>query len=1325
MLPIIKIKSIKFSIFMLSVFLCALPFTLAAYKASDFNWAPPFISGNEIPSVTIILDSSRSMHRMAYAKIVDENTPGFENVYKTYGSDYNSSEIYYGYFDSTKKYKYNQNGYFEINNTDGDWNGNFMNWATMHRIDVMRKALTGGNYTENSTGIFYEVIKTNRLKTDKNAYQTADFRDVIYKYNSTTPGVVPDKYATSDKAIVFSQDPDTITLKIYNSTNNPRTNSNAKELDSYILKIKTPTVENGIFDEYKETGGKVKARFSLFRYYPAKANTSANEHGGAKILAYMSGTNATIEKIKYEINTLMPSGAAPLAEALYTSVGYIQQFSSIDQDNGPRYNDDAFIKTLNATGDPFYFPDLGMVSCTQQNVIFITPGESTFGDQVPVGKTNIIPSIDPYRNLPLYTGAQDNKYYILDTSKWAHETDLRASTDNALNGLQNINLFILAAFGKNDILLQDAAWYGGSKVMKNISGIPHQVSENYFEAESGTKLKDALEAIFAAATRGTMSGTAAAVTSQTRSGEGAVYQALFFPPTNSTDSNRIGPDWSGQVHALLVDSQGRMREDTNLSRSLDSGDKIIEFTNDLIVRRSLTNSTYETLNNTQEINFLWSSTDWLNSNTLDPLEQRPLLNYKDNDNRRYIFTSVNNIEVPFVSSSLNVKSNSHFSSYLTLWPTFADKPSTANNLTDGDSVNNELAKRQINFIRGQDQINATLGSKLHKDNVRSRSFKNKTWRLGDIVYSSPTIVGSPSENYHILYRDNTYKNFYTRYKNRRQMIYTGANDGMLHAFNGGFYTNSSNGFSLSLINESNAAPLGMEMWAYIPFNLLPHLRWLMEPEYGAKLHVPYMDLKPRIFDARIFTNSNDNSTYPDGWGTVLVAGMRFGGGLIEVDTDKNDIPDHNSTSAYVILDITNPEAPPKLLGEITMPGLGFTTCYPTVMPMTKANTSNDVENNWYLVFGSGPADADGFAKTLPSYIDRRSPALSAQTGKIYILDLKKLANGGPISTLNISGKFSDDSTWFATTESNSFISDPIAVDVDFGSRNLNTEFKTDIVYYGTTSGSETYPRGTMRRILTFNDNNNTTVSWRGNSTLINTDKAITSAANVAMDEQKNLWVYFGSGRFYNRADIPQTIPMTFYGIKDPVYNGTTGMVSNEIPTKQVTSSLYNSTAIELTNESCPAGTSDSSCITVHGPSGATMTWQDLLNAVANTPGWRYDFVTTSPHYERVLGQSAVFGGAVLFTSYRPDTDICIFEGTSQLYALYYKTGTAYFEPILRGGFDKFTTLGKGLAITPSIHLGQKGTTAYVQTSSGAIKTIEIIPPLNVQSGVMFWRKNTN
>ena len=107
----------------------------------------------------------------------------------------------------------------------------------------------------------------------------------------------------------------------------------------------------------------------------------------------------------------------------------------------------------------------------------------------------------------------------------------------------------------------------------------------------------------------------------------------------------------------------------------------------------------------------------------------------------------------------------------------------------------------------------------------------------------------------------------------------------------------------------------------------PQLGWLADPHYG---HLWTLDGSPRAFDARVFAADSD---HPNGWGTLLVVGMRLGGGPVT-------IPDVGSSganraavsafaaglgnrtslvtrSAYVILDISNPELPPKLIAEFT------------------------------------------------------------------------------------------------------------------------------------------------------------------------------------------------------------------------------------------------------------------------------------------------------------------------------------------------------------------------------------------------------------------------
>jgi type IV pilus assembly protein PilY1 len=1302
---------------------------------------------------------------MAFAYVVEPNS-NIPDIYETYGFTYKPSKSYMGYFKNTRYSYNNASGYFE-ENAAGDFDGNFMNWATMHRLDISRIILTGGFY--NSTRGCFEVINTNYISgggdNDYTNHDVYGHSRAISTYNNTTP---------LQGYIV--QVPNTQYFRIYDKDPNEKNSGAVAISGNYNLYIKNEHPDTtGVLDDFAN-----KARFALARYYVIDENNDGvhdspnNAHKGAKMLVHM-GEN-TVLRIKEEINRIWPSAvAAPMAEAIFTVAGYVMQPSEDTSLEGPRYEDDSF--STNTTDDPYYFSKYGYdVSCTQQSIILISPGESAFGDSVPIGDNKVISPLPAYPND--YGVVKNGKYYIQDTAHWMHTSDLRSD----LNGTQDIDLYVVRAFGINatDLVLQDAAMFGGF-TDRNGNNLPvtyyydknkiarvdfetteydsiydnDTLPDNYFTADgedTGEGLKKAITAAFEAATRRVTSGTAAAVTSQTRSGDGAVYQALFFPPTSSDGVQPIAPPWTGQVHAMLVDSNGTIREDTNANHRLDSGDKAIAFSGEQILRYYVGNSTIENLDNIQDINFLWSSTPLLNSMT--ETHSKLQRSYGDTVNKRYIFTFADANNDGLVTDSTEVQdftslvcslSTNNFCNFLTLY----EDTSGAIGTPAGDVFSSTdlpaLAKRQVDFIRGADVGNATFGA--YTDIARSRGLNATVtnWRLGDVVYSSPTIVGAPSENYHTLYQDSSYRDFYNKYRHRRQILYVGANDGMLHAFNGGFYNSTIRGFDLSY-NGASAYPLGMELWAYVPYNQLPHLRWLMNPDYGGSLHVPYMDLKPRVFDARIFIDSSGNSQdpaiYPNGWGTLLVAGMRFGGGEIEVDIDtsKDGTEKRTMSSAYVILDITNPESPPKLLGEIRMPRQGFTTCYPTVMPMATQDASNPslpAQNSWFLVFGSGPADANGKAQATGG-TDYRKPAVSDQAGQVYILDLNALAEGTStreLRTLSSDGNFygsrgavTAPHDPFTTTEAGSFIGDPIAVDLDIGAYPTTNSFRTDSVYFGTVSGDSTTPGGTMRRITTGNvmPTASGAPSWISN-TLIDVGLPVTSAPSAAVDETNRLWIYFGAGRFYNREDIAQTKNMSFFGIKEPVATNSSGRYYTWNTVN--TSDLYNSTQITL-KSACAEDVFTKDCvdaIKTTSTGNYTMSWDTLLSDVANsTGGWRQDF--SDEGWERVLGQAAILGGAVLFTTYIPDTDICEPEGVSRLYGLYYKTGTAYYDPILGVLGDTISTfvgLGKGLAITPSLHVGDKGVTAYIQTSSGAIETIELETPLNVKSGALFWRKRTN
>jgi len=657
--------------------------------------------------------------------------------------------------------------------------------------------------------------------------------------------------------------------------------------------------------------------------------------------------------------------------------------------------------------------------------------------------------------------------------------------------------------------------------------------------------------------------------------------------------------------------------------------------------------------------------------------------------------------------------------------------------------------REINYIRGQDQdafISSTTPSYLIPQ-FRSRQFDyfnngtSATWRLGDIVYSTPTVIGKPSEAYQNLYGDTSYAQFAQRYLKRRTAVYVGANDGMLHAFNGGFYNDTTKTFNLQSSGGSEAAfDLGAELWAYVPFNLLPHLVWLTDPQYP---HVYYVDEKPRVFDARIFFKSDGvtpvDSDHVNGWGTVMVVGMRLGGGSVCTDTDKTrgstaspgltncQSPDVQMSSAFIVMDITNPENPPNLLAELKFPGLGYTTCYPTVVPMGQVG-GGLTQNNWYLVFGSGPAEADGTAgiNKTPGLGSSLTDFVSNQKANLYVVDLKALGGSTPVVSTLTAGGYTDalhPNTFVSLkSDSNAFISDPISVDYQL-------DYKADAVYFGTVGGNKPKSgdstsgwRGKLRRILP-----QTSTAWTGDSVMLDDEfstgcggtgcrQPITAAPTVTLDQQNNRWVFFGTGRFFVRDDAQNIDQQSYYGIIEP--STTTGTTTTPTWSTVLRSSLLDVTNAQVFSDA-----------TIQGL-GSLSNWDALSAQVksSNYSGWKLNFSTTG---ERNIGQAALLGSTLTFTTYVPSTNVCTFEGQSYLYGLVYNTGTAYFNDIFstllvgRHLSTERISLGQGLAATPNLHVGgEDGSKIFVQDSTGEIKTLNENNVTSTKSGRTLWREIT-
>ncbi len=177
------------------------------------------------------------------------------------------------------------------------------------------------------------------------------------------------------------------------------------------------------------------------------------------------------------------------------------------------------------------------------------------------------------------------------------------------------------------------------------------------------------------------------------------------------------------------------------------------------------------------------------------------------------------------------------------------------------------------------------------DATTNSTFRVREHVLGDIVSSQPVYVKTPGFNY----ADSGYASYKTT--TRQGMVYVGANDGFLHAFN---------------------ADTGSEVWAYAPSAVMPNLWRLADPAYSHRFYVDGTLTAADVKDS--------------GWKTILVGGMNDGG------------------KHYYAWDVTLP-ASPELLWEFTDTDMGFTYGNPVVTKLA--------DGSWVVLLTSGYNNASG------------------------------------------------------------------------------------------------------------------------------------------------------------------------------------------------------------------------------------------------------------------------------------------------------------------------------------------------------------------------------
>jgi type IV pilus assembly protein PilY1 len=216
----------------------------------------------------------------------------------------------------------------------------------------------------------------------------------------------------------------------------------------------------------------------------------------------------------------------------------------------------------------------------------------------------------------------------------------------------------------------------------------------------------------------------------------------------------------------------------------------------------------------------------------------------------------------------------------------------------------DFIKDAVDYLRGKRTLEGASES----------SFRNRSTVLGDIINSAPVYISTAASSWPD-YIEPGYISYVRSTFTRTPMIYVGANDGMLHAFN---------------------ASTGEEQFAYIPSGVVSTqsdrgLHYLIDKSYN---HRYYVDATPAVADAYIGGQ----------WKTLLIGGLGAGGkSLFAIDITDPDSITQASTD--------------KVLWEVEINDLGLT--YP------KAKVAKMNDGSWVVLVANGYHNTrDGRAKIL-------------------------------------------------------------------------------------------------------------------------------------------------------------------------------------------------------------------------------------------------------------------------------------------------------------------------------------------------------------------------
>jgi type IV pilus assembly protein PilY1 len=316
--------------------------------------------------------------------------------------------------------------------------------------------------------------------------------------------------------------------------------------------------------------------------------------------------------------------------------------------------------------------------------------------------------------------------------------------------------------------------------------------------------------------------------------------------------------------------------------------------------------------------------------------------------------------------------------------------------------------------------------------------------LGDIFHSNPLVVGSPNS----AINESTYTTFATTWRQRPRVVYAGANDGWLHAFQAGVW-------STALNPDGHTRGNGQELMGFMPYGIRKTIKTYIKNISGIRTTVT-VDGSPIAADVwfnRTGTNlatvdPNATSKTDTQWRTVLIQGLRDGGQSYHA-LDITDPPTAASvtTTTYprylwgfpVETDaVTEPTDNPVSDGEKAWMGNTWSEPVITRVYVLRPGQTGRKFERWVAIFGAG--------YDITSDPNHTSYNATASKGRaIYMVDI---STGEVLAKKRFVGSTTATTTErMAMTELKyAFASAPAVFDLDF-------DGFADVIYIGDLGGN--------------------------------------------------------------------------------------------------------------------------------------------------------------------------------------------------------------------------------------------------------------------------------